>query len=478
MKKNVVILFAFLLLCAAKGQTTTTAGDSAQGDSGQFDFNAFKSRADFWRTNLIQSYSRQFMVYVPQGNPFRPRLSGLSTNDNLLVLQPSLLAVSCERIKQGLYRELDAPPAAWQGKIFLYLYPAASANERIPVVREKFANGWDYRVQLPDVLERHRFARTIVEILLLEMANRHAEGRSAEIPAWLAEGLAQELLASNEAQFILPPPQGNGIGVAANRINTNAPMLNPIERAQNRLRNQPPLTLEELSWPNDEQAAGIYQSSAQLFVHQLLGLKDGPAKLRAMINSLPDYYNWQLALLHAFRPDFQSQRDLEKWWALQLVQFTGRDLMQLWRLEESLNKLDDVLRLRIEVRTGRNELPLHTDINLQTVIRDWDRPRQIEALRRKLGELGLLRMRTAQDLVSLVDDYRRVIATYLERRDNSGYISSKIQITPGARLITEETLKQLDALDSRRESLRSARQQPLAAVEADPAPATVHQPPE
>ena len=47
--------------------------------------------------------------------------------------------------------------------------------------------------------------RAIVQTLLLEVANRQARERSAEIPLWLAEGLTQHLLAAAEADLVLEP---------------------------------------------------------------------------------------------------------------------------------------------------------------------------------------------------------------------------------------------------------------------------------
>jgi len=36
------------------------------------------------------------------------------------------------------------------------------------------------------------------------------------------------------------------------------------------------------------------------------------------------YYNWQFAFLQAFSATFQQPLDVEKWWSLQLLHFTGR----------------------------------------------------------------------------------------------------------------------------------------------------------
>ena len=117
-------------------------------------------------------------------------LSSLATNQDFVELEPTLATVSCERIKQMLVRELNVT-APWRGTIYLVLYPARSAGDAITITSDRFKNGWQYRVDLPDVVERPRYVRAMVQVLLLELANRTAPARGAEIPLWLVEGFSQ-----------------------------------------------------------------------------------------------------------------------------------------------------------------------------------------------------------------------------------------------------------------------------------------------
>ncbi len=84
---------------------------------------------------------------------------------------------------------------------------------------------------------------------------------------------------------------------------------------------------------------------------------------------------------------------------------SGRDPAQTWSLEESWQKLDQAIQSAVQVRTGTNELPLHAEVTLQKIIREWDPMRQTQALNNTLRELGLLRLRIAQEYVGLVQDY-------------------------------------------------------------------------
>ena len=90
------------------------------------------------------------------------------------------------------------------------LHPAQSTDETVTIVSRHSPDGWNYQVQLPDVVSRTRFARALTGVLLLELANRDAHARSAEIPAWLTDGLSQELLATAWQEIILSSPGQDG----------------------------------------------------------------------------------------------------------------------------------------------------------------------------------------------------------------------------------------------------------------------------
>jgi len=414
-------------------------------------------------TNTAHSVSGQFVV---RGIPPAVRNIGapnLATNSNYLKLDPALAAVSCERIKRALTDAL-ADRTEWRSKIYLVQYPARSGNDEITIVTEQFRDGHSYRLDLPNPVQRARFVRAIVQVLLLERASRNAGEHAPEIPEWLAAGLTQHLLMSDEGDLLPPPARWavNGVMITPVMVGAGrkgALRHDPLEFARRTLRDQPPMTLSELSWPTLEQLVGpagdAYRSSAQLFVTELMRLDGGRACLCAMLDGLGSVYNWQTAFLHAFRPHFERQVDLEKWWALQVVHFTGRDPAETWSLEESWNKFDELLRIPVDVRRTKDELPGHGEVSLASIILKWDFVRQSQTLRAKLRELDLLRLRVSQELVGLVDDYRRLLSGYLEQRDRVGLLmpASKMQ-TPGANTVLRETLKELAALETRREEFR------------------------
>ena len=338
----------------------------------------------------------------------------IATNADFVRLEPALLAVSAERIKASLRRELDLNPnAPWRGKIFLALHPAQSTDEDVAIVSEHFADGWNYQVRLPDVLPRTRFARAMTGVLLLEFANRKARAHSAEIPAWLTDGLSRQLFADDWQKDILSSPAKMVNGLPVSRTVTTERGLDPLAGTRRILRNEPALTFEQLSWPTGAQLSGadggVYRASAQLFVNELLELKNGRAHLRAMLESLPDCFNWQTAFQSAFRENFPRPLDVEKWWALQVVGFAARDAGPLWTPAASREQLDEILSVPVEMRMASNALPAHVNISLQAVIRNWDPARRDALLQAKLRDLELAQLRMAAPLVALTDGYRRAL---------------------------------------------------------------------
>ncbi|MBC8096263.1 MAG: hypothetical protein H7Y43_10650 [Akkermansiaceae bacterium] len=417
---------------------------------------------------MARSVSGAFLVH-PSKPAFTSRFH--RGDDSSISLEPAVLAISCERIKQSLWRILDSKAPA-KGKIHVHLRPARFAFEQATIVVEPGISGWDYRIDVPDSLPPVGFVGAIVHASLLEIANRNAGEKSAEIPLWLAEGLAQELLMTEKIEFLLPPAQTQDNGLLVNRLLHNQRRTDSLEHARRILRVHAPLTFEQLSWPTQGQLSGdgldVFRGSAQLFVRQLLDLQQGQGCLRETLNQLPRTFNWQFALLRGFSTHFKSQLDIEKWWALQLVQFTGRDLMRAYTPEVSWTKLEEILLSPAESRSNPLELPRRTEITLQTMIQDWDAFSQRTALLRKSRELEMLRSVAAQEVIVLVDDYRDVLGRYLRKQNFSGGLFGlKKQVGPIRNRLADETIRELNLLDAKRVDSRTAPVKTVAGMQND-----------
>ena len=410
----------------------------------------------------IRSVSGQFLVTGARQASALANQPVVAANTDLIRLEPALLAVSAERIKESLRRELginaDAP---WRGQICLALHPAQSLDEDVTIVSTPFINSWTYRVELPDVLSRTRFMRALTGVLLLEFADRDAGKRPAEIPDWLTDGLSQQLLAADSPETILSSPDKIVNDLPLTRTDKNQLGLDPLAGARRVLQNRSALTFEQLSWPTGAQLSGadggVYRASAQLFVHDLLALKNGAAKLRAMLETLPRVYNWQTAFQTAFRQNFPEPLDVEKWWALQVVGFAAQSPGPQWTPAASRAKLDEILSVPVDLRAASNDLPAQAEISLQAVIRNFDPTQQTVILQAKLRDLELAQLRMTPRLAALTDDYRRALVNYLGQPGGAKPVSLWIKHAPVAPQKTDaaETLKKLDALDAQRRTIEA-----------------------
>jgi len=413
--------------------------------------------------NLTRSVSGQFIVTdAGSGSPVPP-LAATVTNTGFIRLEPAVLAVSAERIKQTLWRELGIDSATpWRGKIFLTLHLARSPDENVTIFSERFANGWNYNIALPDVLPRTRFLRAMTSVVLLEFANRSAGAQSAEIPAWLTDGLSQQLLATGAVEIVLSSPGRTVNGLVESRMIATERGIDPLADARGVLRDHPALTFEQLSWPTDAQVSGadggVYYASAQLFVTELLKLRNGPAHLRAMLQASPNYFNWQTAFQNAFRGDFAQPLDVEKWWALQVIDFVARDPGPTWTPETSREKLDQILNVPVDFRTASNAMPVHAEVSLQAVIRNFDSTRQLVILQTKLRDLELAQFRMARPLAALTAGYRTALADYLGQSGPTmpAFPFGKHPVATSLKAGAGDTLTKLDALDAQRRTVESS----------------------
>lgn len=393
-----------------------------------------------------ESASRQFVILTSARNAFA---SPNYTDTNLLYLEPGLLPVCCERIKSALYRQLDMP-VDWRGKIYVAPFPSDSPLDVVTILSEKMPSRWEYRLNMPNPLDRSCFIRSIIEVLLIETANRTARERTAEMPDWLIEGFTQQVMASNPRDFLVPQSRRDAHGQTVRYTAIDGDRTNDLYWARERLRSTGVLTFEEMSWPTQRELAGAgrgtYVSSVQLFVAKLLRLPDGAACFRRFLADLPVYYNWQVAFLDAFSSHFQRPRDVERWWALQTVEFVHRDLA-VPSLDESRTQLAEALRTPAHARNGTNGLPVTVNVPLQSIIREWQVRDQIESLSTKQAQLESLRMRLAPDLIPIADEYCQVLAGYLkeEQKLQAEHRWKPDRLTSAG----EYAIRQLDELDSR-----------------------------
>ena len=415
-----------------------------------------RGQSDFTGPSTVQSVSGQFAVSSQEEEVPAYRRLNLATNSEIIQLKPSFLAVSAERFKMSVWRQLGLKPdATWRGKIYLVLRPAQWQDDAVTIRSSPFLNVWAYRVELPDTMTRTRYARALTAVLLLEMANRNApaNGHSAEIPAWLTDGLARQTLAVDGEKIILSTPARSKDGLPQSRLEQIQRGIDPLAVVRRCLDTVSALTFDQLSWPGDPQLngydGGAYHASAQLFVTELLGLKNGAARLRFFLNDLHARLNWQSAFFAAFSEDFKRPLDVEKWWALRAIRFAARDPGPHWTPAASRDQLAGLLTVPVEFRDSSNSLPAHAEISLQTAIRSFDAAQQSAVLQTKLRDLALAQMRLTPPFAALADGYWTALADFLGEPKKSPIASSR-SVAMRRTASVADTLKKLDDLDARR----------------------------
>ncbi len=410
------------------------------------------------------SVSGQFVVVgSPETSPLAS-LPDVANNIEFVRLDPAFLAVSAERIKNSLLRKLGVASDSMQGgTIYLTLKPAEALDENVAIFPTQFSGHWVYHVVLPDILPRERLARALTSVFLVDYANRNNGAQNAQIPVWLVEGLAQEILSGTMRDVILSVP-GQAVGnIPVDRVSLTQKGVDPLASVRDLFQTYSILTFQQLCWPTDTQLSGedggVYRASAQLFVDQLLGLRNGPAKLRAALDALPRFYNWQTAFYSAFRENFASPLNVEKWWALQNVIFVSQSRGPQWTPADSREKLDQILSVAAEFRSTSNSLPVRADISLQDVIKNFNSAMQLEILQAKLHDLEVAQFRMSPSLAFLAAEYRNALAGYLGEAQVSqrGTIVSKYS----SKIVSaRDTLQILSALDARRRFIAATAARP------------------
>ncbi len=396
-------------------------------------------------------------------------------------LEPALLVVSCERIKELFLLELGLKDE-WRGKIVLTIN-AALPEERGPLLTAVHRpEGWSYELELPKTIQQENLVRAVVQSLLTELVNRRAGSQSAEIPFWLVEGLGAHLQAYNVPTFIVRP---NVQSVGYNKVG-----IEGMSAVRAGLREQAPLTFQQLSWPQWSNVNGkdqaLYRSCAQLFLESLLQLEDGQSCLQRMLEEMPRHLNWQTAFLLAFHSHFARLLDVEKWWGLNCVSFSALDFTKPWSEQECWHKLQEALDVPVEVHFAATRMPAEARVTLQEVIMQWDATNAWPALQRAMRELrGLqwftlrgnlnlnasvaslagqrnlhdlqaLQRRMSQELSPLVSGYLAVLLSYVRQSQSNPQLASDGKfLYSRLRMLKSETVRQLNELDKRRAEMRA-----------------------
>ena len=124
----------------------------------------------------ILSKSRQYTISstLVQPQPVPPGKT--QPIPDRIYLSPYKLAHFAGAVKDQVLRQLQLPPREqWIGRIHLNIVPG-KLGDPIIFERKRFINRWQYRLDLPEVMNGRELAQAIVAVQLEEYAAAHTKG--------------------------------------------------------------------------------------------------------------------------------------------------------------------------------------------------------------------------------------------------------------------------------------------------------------
>jgi len=396
------------------------------------------------------SESGQFIVHAYPPPQFEDRR--IQTNITLVKLEPQFLVITAERTKRNFLQELELQDA-YRGKVHIYISDRARPEQPLSIVSKMHSDGFEYLVGVPRNVEELKLVKGLVQVLLLELANRNSH-RNAELPSWTVEGLTRELLSSITPSFV-----GNRKPLTIETLGYDR-----LREARKFFQSNSCLSINELSFSNlSKLAPGSndllrYQYSAQLFLHSLLGLRNGSALFTRFIQSLPGTLNWQIAFFEVYKHHFNSPLDLEKWWALTWIDFENRREHEIWPRALSLQKLQATLLTSLDFYASTNALPQTRDVTLPQLLTDVDFDLQKSVLEYKIKQIFFLSFFLSPEAGSLAARYQQIMKKYIDERADAQYRPGTKK-TPGVR--DEKTIrnavKEIQQLDAAMAELKAGK---------------------
>ena len=355
-----------------------------------------------------------------------------------------------ERVSRALTQELQQP-GAFQDKVHVTVFDWTQPGQLIGLLTQIHTDGFQYKLTVPRYVEGNKLLKGLLQVLLLEYANRGVR-RSAELPNWLVEGMLRQIQTTlvptyvvNRKPMTIETSGYDRLGATRNYLQTNTPM-----------------TLQELSFTDLTKVTAEqreqFEASSHLLVHQLLRLNGGPALFASFLKTLPHTFNWQTAFYSVYKQHFAGALEFEKWWMLNWVEFKNGRGQEGWPLAVSLDRLETVLLTAMEVRAEAGSIPIHREASLQEFLQLADFATQKELLSQKLQQMFFMSLSVPKEVLPLWMGYQRTIENYLQKRGISdsqpllkNYTEQRMQD------LVKAAVQTLNELDAARAELKAGR---------------------
>ncbi|MBO7524159.1 MAG: hypothetical protein J6T79_01495 [Verrucomicrobia bacterium] len=362
-------------------------------------------------------------------------------------LDPSTVIVVCERIKQIFLQELGLTDL-WKGMIEIDIdfYPKGILRP-ITLSHRLMNDGLHTQMKIADEVVPHRLIEAIVQVLLLEYSNRDLrQTQMAEVPLWMIDGMTQ-LVMQRGGPALIPTP-------GALKTFT-IEKTNPVKAARSRLKTIQPPEFGQFTSPGPEFSSGInwmiFQDASLVLTWELLNLPDGKARYCHNLRLLKNYRNWQLAFLEAWKGQFSNLTDVEKWWALVLVNSRKDAGKNAWTLKQSIEKLNEILAEASVSTIAQINQPRHpSTIHLQQIAESWAPMVQIYFFERIAAQLKAFELAADPVVAELAGRYRITITDYIRQPRIYAFFGKDAPSRSDLRVLK----KRLNYLDNEREQLQ------------------------
>ena len=394
---------------------------------------------------MATSRSGQFIVHGRDSSlpPNGGEVRAVGENE-LISLRPEVLVVMCERIRQTVNLRLGGLNQAG-GRVHLYLRRRHTVESRLVIIPQATRESWQFHLELPDQAEWPRLVRALIEVVLLDQANRgNLSVSCVQPPFWLTEGM-DELLLNEYGRDLALESQTS--------LNRSARRRDPLAPVRATLSGRNPAGFAELGELNPERLGDAnqlawFRASSALFLSELLRDRPGQMFVREFLQQLPRHLNWQTAFLRAGGGRFRTLLEVEKWWAVSAASELSHDPTLRWPRERVLSELRLILTETADVSATMNGPAVRRTLALAEIVRTWDFAAQQDVLRRKAIQLQLLRIHTPPALQGLVADCYRTLDGYLtERSGGTANLGHRAEPASSGRVQARTTARRLEELD-------------------------------
>jgi hypothetical protein len=150
-----------------------------------------------------------------------------------------------------------------------------------------------------------------------------------------------------------------------------------------------------------------------------------------------------------------------------VAKFLDSDELNSWPVELSLERLADVVHVEVEVRSSAAAQPQRAAITLDRALREWPWVAHAPMVKMKIGQLRMLRLGVAREVMPLVSEYQSALEYYIRRGNDLTAKAAKGRSIAALSSLTRNTAALLRDLDSKRLRFKPAAEREVVRTSDD-----------